>query len=152
MPNDRRVNRRDFFLLRELLRGVRLLVVLLIASVAVVTLAPPAAAYHEGFISYYFVGSLTSGEGRSTDSPCDHNYATGASWTQGAGAYGTVAVIAPSGSWLASERSNTGGAFTSVSPSNSDADKSHCKNSTAWQVTVTFDCQSWIARAHGTCI
>ena len=90
-------------------------------------------------VSYFYNGSLTSGEYRdATTSGCTAMTNSTASWTTGAGAYGKVVLISSGGSWLAADESTSG--YASVSLSTYNANKADCRNTTPWQVTVHFDC------------
>jgi hypothetical protein len=113
----------------------------------------PAAAYDQTQLFFYFSGNVSSGEFRTaTACGADHYYESAAEWGTSS-AYGTVAIIAPGGTWIANARTNTGNAFTGVSPSNPDANKILCKNSTDWQITVSYTCTGRVAYAHsGFCI
>lgn len=132
--------------------AARLFVALLFAATVVMVVAPPAAAYHQSIAVGYFSGSISTNEFHTRTSSCSsHEWANQMSWDTSS-AYGTVAIIAAGGTWIANTRTNTGSAYTQVSPSNPDAYKALCKNSTPWQITVNASCAVAEALYDGQCV
>jgi hypothetical protein len=116
--------------------------IIVAVAIAAAVLAGAANAYHVASILHYWSGSLTTNAQKTQRAACawavDANEAV---FTTGAGAYGTSAIINRGGSWVASGRNQSGDIWISVSPYTSGDDSSGlCRNSTPWQITVSFDC------------
>ena len=135
------------------MQRARVVIALTVAAVGLVTMIPPAAAYHTNHVYLYFSGTLASSDYRTDTMGCSNHVSESRyDWTGGSGAYGTAAIIAPSGTWIASDRSNIGWAIANVSPTNSNAYKALCKNSSTGFVWETAYCRDTVAFSHLSCV
>jgi hypothetical protein len=132
------------------LQAARVFGVLVVVATALALVAP-AAGYHFSHIYEYYSGTLASGEYRTVTMACSNHVSESRYDWSGPSAYGTAAIIAPSGTWLASDRSSVGYAIANVSPSNPDAYKALCKNSSTGFVWVNAFCHDTVAFSHTIC-
>jgi hypothetical protein len=116
------------------------LLVAIAATVLAGALASSARAWHESAVQQYWAGSLTTDGQKTRDARCGWGVdADEVLWTTGAGAYGTAAIINTSGTWVASQRNQSGHIYISIAPDLSYL-RALCRNSTPWQISVYFEC------------
>jgi len=121
-------------------------VVVLVQLLVALVLASQASATH-WFTNTYFSGYLSPGQGDGTGHYyCNELWQSRASWSLGP--YMTVAIINPSGGWVASSRSNSGSVATTIG--SGLGYKGHCKNSDA-SSTFFVTCRADIYYQHGSC-
>lgn len=121
-------------------------VVVLVQLLVALVLASQASATH-WITNTYFSGYLSPGQGDGTGHYyCNELWQSRASWSLGP--YMTVAIINPSGGWVASSRSNSGSVATTIG--SGLGYKGHCKNSDA-SSTFFVTCRADIYYQHGSC-
>lgn len=128
-------------------RRRRHFIVIIITQIALALVLVGQASATHWFTNTYFSGYLSPNQGDATGHYyCNELWQSRASWSFGP--YMTVAIITPSGGWVASSRSNSGSVSTTIG--SGLGYKAHCKNSDA-SSTFFVTCRADIYYQHGSC-